>query len=105
MPAHDWMPDAHLVADCAMHFRGTSSDIKQDGRCRILGGEARDFFTRTGLPFGELSKVWRAVKQAVPATGEGLTRAQFGAALRLAAVAQVCRGDCCLVMAWSSFNL
>jgi len=78
------------------------SDVPHIARRRILGGEARDFFTRTGLPFGELSKVWRAVKQAVPATGEGLTRAQFGAALRLAAVAQVCRRDCCLVMVMSS---
>ncbi len=35
------------------------SDVPHIARRRILGGEARDFFTRTGLPFGELSKVWR----------------------------------------------
>ena len=39
----------------------------------------------------------------MPATGEGLTRAQFGAALRLAAVAQVCRRDCRLVLVGSLF--
>ena len=57
--------------------------------CRILGDEARQFFLRTDLPVDKLSRVWRAVKQAMPAAGEGLTRAQFGAALRVAAVVQV----------------
>ena len=55
---------------------------------RVLGGEARVFFRRTGLPFGELSKVWRAAKAAAPAPGEGLTPQQFTAALRVVAAAQ-----------------
>ena len=55
---------------------------------RVLGGEARVFFRRTGLPFGELSKVWRAAKSAAPAPGEGLTPQQFAAALRVVAAAQ-----------------
>lgn len=47
------------------------------------------FFTRTGLPKGDLSRVWRAAKRAAPADGEGLTPQQFAAALRVVTYAQV----------------
>lgn len=56
---------------------------------RVAGGEAVQFFTRTGLPKTDLSKVWRAAKWAAPADGEGLTIQQFAAAMRVVAYAQV----------------
>ncbi len=74
---------AHRIVDRANAVHETPA------MTRVAGGEAVQFFTRTGLPKTDLSKVWRAAKWAAPADGEGLTTQQFAAAMRVVAYAQV----------------
>lgn len=56
-----------------------------------MGGiEAKAFFPRTGLEQAALSKAWVTAKHAMPPQDtKGLTPAQFSAALRVVAYAQV----------------
>ncbi|CAL5226967.1 g9852 [Coccomyxa viridis] len=63
-------------------------EADHDGDGRLAGNEAKAFFQRTSLPVQALSKIWNRVKAAKPAEGSGLTREQFGVALRLVAFAQ-----------------
>lgn len=54
------------------------------------GGEAKPFFSRTGLPQPALSKAWVTAKNIIPPQDtKGLTPDQFAAALRVVSYAQV----------------
>jgi hypothetical protein len=92
-PDLDSCAGLQLITLLCNHLRFAVSISCAPG-CRVAGGEAVQFFTRTGLPKGDLSVVWRAAKRAAPAEGEGLTQQQFAAALRVVAYAQVCPPLC-----------
>lgn len=60
------------------------ADTKDNGR--IEGDEAVAFFSRTGLPDEDLSKMWR---YAVPSGEHCMSKTHFINALKLVAVLQV----------------